>query len=59
MVSNGAAIGGTDKWIQYKAILRTSAINKDYYSQSSRTPVLEDVTITYLPKIEVLFIKIE
>ncbi|MFA5316240.1 MAG: PA14 domain-containing protein [Dehalococcoidales bacterium] len=56
-VSNGSSIGGTDKWIQYKAVLRSSAIDRDYYSQSSRTPVLEDVTITYLPRIELLYRK--
>ncbi|MFA5334411.1 MAG: PA14 domain-containing protein, partial [Candidatus Omnitrophota bacterium] len=57
MVLSGSSIGGTDKWIQYKAVLRSSAIDRDYYSQSSRTPVLEDVTITYLPRIELLYRK--
>ena len=57
MVLSGSSIGGTDKWIQYKAVLISSAIDRDYYSQSSRTPVLEDVTITYLPRIELLYRK--
>lgn len=47
--SNGAAIGGTNSWIQYKIALAKSDISKDQYTTSSQTPVFEDLTCTYLP----------
>ncbi|MDD5546661.1 MAG: PA14 domain-containing protein [Candidatus Omnitrophica bacterium] len=47
--SNGAAIGGTNPWIQYKIALAKSDINKGQYTTSSQTPVFEDLTCTYLP----------
>ena len=53
--SNGAAVGGTEPWMQYKAVLTSSAINRNDYTQSSRTPVLEDVTITYMPVIQIKY----
>gem|GEM_PF-2328549 len=52
-LTNGASLSGTDPCIQYKAVLSTSSIIRDNYSVSSRTPVLEDVTITYLPRIKI------
>ncbi|MFA5164637.1 MAG: PA14 domain-containing protein [Candidatus Omnitrophota bacterium] len=52
-LANGAAISGTDPWIQYKAVLSTTNISRDQYAASSRTPVLADVTITYLPAIKI------
>jgi hypothetical protein len=52
-LANGAAVSGTDPWIQYKAVLSTTNISRDQYAASSRTPVLADVTITYLPAIKI------
>lgn len=39
-----------DPWIQYKATL-TTTIN----GPSTSTPVLKDITITYLPEVEILY----
>jgi hypothetical protein len=52
-LANGAALTGTENWAQYKAVLSTTNISKDQYAASSRTPVLEDITITYLPVIKI------
>lgn len=52
-LANGAAIPGTDPWAQYKAVLSTTNISRDQYAASSRTPVLADVTITYLPMVKI------
>ncbi len=52
-LTNGAQLSGTDPFIQYKAVLSSSSISRDQYSASSRTPVLEDITVTFLPKVEV------
>ncbi len=54
-VSNGAAIGGTEPWIQYKIVLAKSDINKDQYTTSSQTPVFEDLTCTYLPTVRIKY----
>jgi hypothetical protein len=35
------------------AVLSTTNISRDQYAASSRTPVLADVTITYLPAIKI------
>ncbi|MDD4879258.1 MAG: hypothetical protein PHR22_02240, partial [Candidatus Omnitrophica bacterium] len=53
--SNGAAIGGTAPWIQYKIALAKSDINKDQYTTSSQTPVFEDLTCTYLPIVQIKY----
>ncbi len=55
-VTNGGELSGfTGKRIQYKALLQTTAINNANYTGSSVTPVLKDVTVTYLPQVEVLY----
>ncbi len=53
--STGAAIGGTSPWLQYKAVLSTTAIDRTNYQASSRTPVLQDVTVTYFPVIQIKY----
>ncbi|MFH0771851.1 MAG: PA14 domain-containing protein [Candidatus Omnitrophota bacterium] len=58
-LSNGASLSVTGKKIQYKAELSTSALNTGDYSKSGATPVLKDVTITYLPQVEVLYCRQE
>lgn len=50
--SNGSLVNSSNNWIQYKAVLKSNAISAGNYSTSSVTPVLEDVTITYLPTVE-------
>ncbi len=54
--ANGAQITNTDyPWLQYKVTLSTTALNKDSYANSGKTPTFKDITITYLPQIEILF----
>lgn len=53
--SNGAQITNTGRWLQYKATLTTTALNKDSYANSGKTPIFQDITITYLPRVEVLY----
>lgn len=52
---NNQKISSAGNWIQYKAVLSSSAFTTGDYSGSSVTPALEDVTITYLPRVEVLY----
>lgn len=55
-VNNGGQLSGfTGKKIQYKALFQTTAINNANYTGSSVTPVLKDVTVTYLPQVEILY----
>ncbi len=53
-ISNGGQITNSGDWLQYKVILSTSAIDTNDYLASQNTPVLRDVTITYLPLVEIL-----
>jgi len=60
-LSNGASLSGFGgRKLQYKAVLTTTALNNSGvgvtdYRASSRTPVLEDITVTYLkPRVTVL-----
>lgn len=55
--ASGAAVGGTESWLQYKAVLTSNAINRTIYGPSSRTPALEDVTITYMPAVQIKYWK--
>jgi len=55
VTSGGQLSGFTGKRIQYKALLQTTAINNNGYTGSSVTPVLKDVTVTYLPQVKVLY----
>lgn len=57
-ITNGAQITNTGKWIQYKATLKTlTALDKDNYTNSGKTPIFQDITITYLPQVEVLYFR--
>ena len=53
--SSGTAVGGTSPWLQYKAVLSSTAIDRNNYQASSSTPVLEDVTVTYFPVIQIKY----
>ena len=52
---SGAAIGGTSAWLQYKAVLSTTAIDRTNYQTSSRTPVLQDITVTYFSDVRIKY----
>ncbi|MFH1855931.1 MAG: hypothetical protein ABH836_01725 [Candidatus Omnitrophota bacterium] len=53
--SNDSQIDSNANWIQYKAVLKSNAITTSDYSASCVTPVLKDITLTYLPQAEILY----
>ena len=60
--SNGASLSAsTGRQIQYKALLATTLVSNAnlsiYYQNSSATPVLRDITITYMLPFETLYKK--
>lgn len=55
VINNSQLSGFTGDHIQFKAELSSTAFDRNSYENSSVTPVLEDVTITYLPRAEVLY----
>jgi hypothetical protein len=53
--ANGARVTNSDSWLQYKVTLSTTALDKDDYTNSGKTPIFEDITITYLPVTEIFY----
>ncbi|MFH1778521.1 MAG: hypothetical protein ABH847_00600 [Candidatus Omnitrophota bacterium] len=53
--ANGAQITNTGRWLQYEATLTSYAFDKDNYANSGKTPIFQDITVTYLPQVEVLY----
>jgi len=54
--SSGDSISGTNPWIQYKVVLSSAAFQTgvSYSNSGGVTPRLDDITITYIPTVEVL-----
>ena len=54
--SSGDSISATNAWIQYKAVLSSTAFQTgvSYSSSGGVTPRLDDITMTYIPTVEVL-----
>ena len=52
-----SALPSSGRQIQYKALLATTALNAANYQNSSATPVLRDITITYMLPLETLYRK--
>jgi len=59
--ASGDAVGGTEPWLQYKAELNTNNVIKNNYltnySNCTNAPVLNDVTITYMPVVQIKYWK--
>lgn len=52
-VANGASIGGYYPWLQYDIMLISNSFDGASYTNSTRTPVFEDITFTYIPIVEI------
>ena len=55
--TNGSFLNSTANWIQYKTVLASTAFNPSGGYSGGVTPRLDDITITYLPAVRILYWK--